>query len=346
MHIFITGGAGFIGTNLADSFLAQGHKIKIFDNFSRRGSELNVTALASKYTQGLRVIRGDIRMDIKKMEEEMGGADAIFHLAGQVAVTTSFRDPRYDFETNALGTLNVLEAVRRASPSAIFIVASTNKVYGALADVPIANSPTRYHFQNRPHGINESQPLDFHSPYGCSKGTADQYVHDYARMFGMPTVILRMSCIAGPHQFGIEDQGWVAHFVIRALFDQPVTIFGDGKQVRDILHVEDLSHLFTLLVTKGEELRGEIFNVGGGSEFSLSVLECLDLIEAKLGRKIERRFADWRAGDQKVYISDIGKVRERLGWTPTIPPEKTIEDIIAWTKGERETIERVLFRGT
>jgi CDP-paratose 2-epimerase len=239
MRFFITGGAGFIGSNSADYFLRQGHEVVVFDNLSRRGGPANLTWLRENHGARLQFIQGDIRDDAA-LATAVRGADVVLHLASQVAVTTSVQNPREDFEINALGTFNLLEAVRQAAPQAVVLYASTNKVYGGMADAAVREVNGRYAYTTYPQGIPESYPLDFHSPYGCSKGAGDQYMRDYARIYGLKTLVFRQSCIYGPRQFGIEDQGWVAHFVIAAVFGRPITIFGDGKQVRDLLHVSDL----------------------------------------------------------------------------------------------------------
>src|SRR5689334_18389410 len=286
MTILITGGAGFIGCNLAAALLRSGERVTIVDNLSRPRTDQNLAWLQAQFADRLRFERADIR-DQAAMNALIPGHDAVFHLASQVAVTTSVANPREDFEINAFGTLNVLEAARLAStPPAIFF-ASTNKVYGGMEEVRIVQQPTRYAYADFPEGISENQPLDFHSPYGCSKGAADQYVRDYARMFGIPTVVFRMSCIAGQRQFGNEDQGWVAHFLYTALQRSPVVIYGDGRQVRDVLCVEDLIHAFEAVRSQQEITRGQVYNVGGGQANTTSLVELLEQIEKLTGRKVD-----------------------------------------------------------
>ncbi len=269
MKTLITGGAGFIGSNLAHRLLSKDQEVVIYDNLARRGTEKNVTWLRENHGEAFQLIRGDIR-DAQRLEKVVGEVDLIYHLAAQVAVTTSVLDPREDFGINALGTLNVLEAARRCKNKPIVVFTSTNKVYGALEGIKVVDKGGRYDFANV-KGISESYPLDFHSPYGCSKGAADQYVRDYARIYGLPTVVFRMSCIYGPRQFGNEDQGWLAHFLISSLLGRPITIYGDGKQVRDILYIDDLLAAFESAVEQVETARGRVYNIGGGRENTISV---------------------------------------------------------------------------
>jgi CDP-paratose 2-epimerase len=258
-----------------------------------------------------------------------------------VAVTTSVTDPRTDFEINALGTFNVLEAARRAPRPPILLYSSTNKVYGGMEDAAIVQDGNRYRYAALPEGASEERTLDFHSPYGCSKGSADQYVRDYARIYGLRTVVFRQSCIYGPHQFGIEDQGWIAWFVLRALLGQRVTIYGDGKQVRDVLYVDDLVAAFDAAIERIDRVAGRIFNVGGGPHFTLSLLELLELIQRMEGRPLEHSFGDWRPGDQRVYISDVRKAQHELGWAPRVRPEEGVRHMRDWMAAHRGLIERV-----
>lgn len=336
MRMFITGGAGFIGTNCADHFLQQGHTLTLFDNLSRTGSRSNVEWLHERHgSQRLKVIKGDVR-DYHALTDAISGADIVIHLASQVAVTLSVQDPREDFEINALGTFNVLEAVRHSCPEAAFLYASTNKVYGGMADVQIQEQESRYVYADYAKGIPESYPLDFHSPYGCSKGAGDQYTRDYARIYGLRTVTFRQSCIYGRRQFGVEDQGWVAHFVIAAIMKRPISIYGNGKQVRDLLHVSDLIKAYELSIAKMDDIRGEVFNLGGGSDNTLSIwVEFQPLLESLAGRPIPVTRGEWRPGDQQVFITDIEKAAVMLGWRPTVSPAEGIGDLYDWVAANK-----------
>ena len=329
MDWLITGGAGFIGCNATRSLLRRGHTVVVFDNLSRPGADANLEWLRA---QGrLTFVRGDVRDHDEVAAVVRGHApDVVLHLAGQVAVTTALTDPRADFETNALGTFNVCEAVRRFAPDAILLNASTNKVYGHMPEVPVVRREERYEYEGRPDGIAESQPLDFHSPYGCSKGTGDQYVRDYARIYGLRTVNFRQSCIYGPRQFGVEDQGWVAWFTIAATLGRPITVYGDGRQVRDILYVEDLVDCYLRAVEAIDRAQGECFNVGGGPANVLSLLELIGLLAQTTGRRIPVTYADWRPGDQRVFVCDIGKAKRELGWAPTTGKIDGIRRLAGW----------------
>mgnify|MGYP000108938016 CR=1 FL=1 len=327
----ITGGAGFIGVNYAHRLLSRGEEVVIYDNLSRHGTEANVDWLRSEHgadTFELEV--ADVR-DFDALAAAARGADVIVHLAAQVAVTTSVEDPRTDFEVNALGTFNVLEVARLSGRRPIVLYASTNKVYGGMEDVVVVEEPTRYRYRDLPAGVPETQPLDFESPYGCSKGAGDQYVRDYARIYGLPTVVFRQSCIYGPRQMGVEDQGWVAWFVIAAVTGQPITIYGDGKQVRDLLYIDDLLDLYDRAVERIDMTAGEVYNVGGGPANTLSVwAEFGPLLERLVGRPIPVSYDDWRPGDQRVYISDIRKAQRELGWVPRIGVEEGIRRLYEW----------------
>jgi CDP-paratose 2-epimerase len=330
MRIFITGGAGFIGCNLAAHHLQRKDEVIIFDNLSRARTHHNLEWLQQ---QGpIQFIRGDIRhADELQVAMQSATPDLVVHLAGQVAVTTSVQNPRDDFENNALGTFNVLEAARQLKqPPAVFY-ASTNKVYGEMKSIPIVLDGTRYRYRDLPHGINESQPLDFHSPYGCSKGTGDQYVLDYARIYGLRTVVFRQSCIYGQRQFGIEDQGWVAHFLIAVANHRPLTIYGDGNQVRDLLNVKDLIAAYQSAWENIENVKGQVFNVGGGAGNTLSIWsEFGPLLEKLAGRPIPITHADWRPGDQLIFVSDNSKAKQWLGWEPRISIEHGIRELWDW----------------
>ena len=316
-RMLITGGAGFLGVNAAMHLIKEGWEVTVLDNLSRPGTERNLKWLITKYPHRVTFVKEDVR-NPSALGDHVKNQDAILHLAGQVAVTTSLVDPLTDFEVNAFGTFNLLEAVRVHNPEAPFLFSSTNKVYGKLDH---HNGPCK-----------ESQPIDFHSPYGCSKGAADQYVRDYARCFQMNTVVLRQSCIYGSHQYGTEDQGWVAHFVHSILKDRPLTIFGDGTQVRDLLDARDLSAMYSLAIERIDETRGEIYNVGGGPENQRNLLEVIDQIAELTGKKPQYTFADWREGDQKYYVSDIAKAKKVLDWEPRIAFDEGLRDLISWAE--------------
>jgi CDP-paratose 2-epimerase len=334
--ILITGGAGFIGCNLAATLLRSGERVTIVDNLSRPRTDQNLAWLQAQFADKLRFERADIR-DQAAMSALVPGHDAVFHLASQVAVTTSVLNPREDFEINALGTINILEAARLAStPPAVFF-ASTNKVYGGMEEVRVVEQPTRYAYADFPNGIPESQVLDFHSPYGCSKGSADQYVRDYARIYGLKTVVFRQSSIYGPRQFGVEDQGWAAHLVIAAVLGRPITIYGDGKQVRDMLYVDDLVAAYLSALGRIDTVGGRIYNVGGGPRNTISIwAEFCPLIERLIGKRIEVGYGEWRPGDQPVYISDIAKAERELNWKPTVAFEQGLERLVRWVEANRE----------
>jgi CDP-paratose 2-epimerase len=316
-RILITGGAGFLGVNAAIHLIKDGWEVTVLDNLSRPGTERNLKWLLTRYPHRVTFVKEDIRHK-SALAEHVKDQHAILHLAGQVAVTTSLVDPLLDFEVNAFGTFNVLEAVRLNNPEAPFIFSSTNKVYGKLDH---NNGPCK-----------ESQAIDFHSPYGCSKGAADQYVRDYARCFQMNTVVLRQSCIYGAHQYGTEDQGWVAHFVHSILNDRPITIFGDGSQVRDLLDARDLSACYSIAIERIDETRGEIYNVGGGPENQRNLLEVIDQIGELTGKTPQYSFAGWREGDQKYYVSDITKAKKVLGWEPGVAFDEGLRDLVAWAR--------------
>jgi CDP-paratose 2-epimerase len=339
----VIGGAGFIGVNAAEHYARQGHEVTVLDNFSRRGTQNNVDWLTNQHPR-VRVVRADIRTDLDVLAAEMARCDVALHLAAQVAVTTSVADPRSDFEINALGSFNVLEAARRAPNPPILLYSSTNKVYGGMEQVEIVLRDGRYVYGTLPLGVSESQPLDFHSPYGCSKGAADQYFRDFARIYGLRTVVFRQSCIYGAHQFGIEDQGWVAWFTLRSLFRQPVTIYGDGRQVRDVLYVDDLIALYDAAVANISVAAGQIYNIGGGPANILSLLDLVAILEKLSGEKMNYSFGPWRPGDQRVYISDIRRAEHELGWAPKISPEEGVRRMRDWMVANRATIEHV-YRG-
>jgi CDP-paratose 2-epimerase len=312
--------------------------VVIFDNLSRPGSEKNLEWLGTAGGR-LTFVRGDVRQaeELRRAVSAHAPLDAVLHFAAQVAVTTSVTDPRLDFDVNASGTLHLLEAVRALQLDPVLLFTSTNKVYGALAQVPVVAQPTRYAYAALPEGVDEAAPLDFYSPYGCSKGAADQYVHDYHRIFGLRTIVFRNSCIYGTRQFGIEDQGWLAWFAIAAVLGRPITIYGDGRQVRDVLFVDDLIEAMLRAVRRPEVTAGRVYNMGGGPRNSLSVwTEFGPLLERLLGRTVPVTYRDWRPGDQKVYISDIRRAQNDLQWSPQVGVEEGISRLVAWVRDHRD----------
>ncbi len=336
-HFLITGGAGFIGSNYVYRLLQRGEQVTIYDNLSRAGAPRNLDWLRQTFgAEAFRLIEGDVR-DAALLTSAAAEADVIVHLAAQVAVTTSVVHPRQDFEINAQGTFNVLEAARLSGRRPAVLYASTNKVYGGMEDVPIVEQETRWTYADLPHGCPETQPLDFHSPYGCSKGTGDQYVRDYARIYDLPTVVFRQSCIYGPRQFGIEDQGWVAWFVIAAVTGRPITIYGDGKQVRDLLYVEDLLNAYDAALNNLEVAAGQVYNLGGGPQNVIAIWsEFGPLLEELLGRPIPVRRGDWRPGDQRVFFADIRKAGRELGWQPQVDVRQGVTRLFEWVKAHPE----------
>ncbi len=333
LNYLVTGGAGFIGSNYVHRLLQRGAHVTIYDNLSRAGAPRNLDWLKKDFGEkSFDMQVADVR-DAAFIRTAARQADVIVHLAGQVAVTTSVADPRSDFEANAFGTFNALEAARLSGRDPIFIYASTNKVYGGMEDVAVAEDATRWHYADLVNGCPETQPLDFHSPYGCSKGTGDQYVRDYARIYGLRSVVFRQSCIYGPRQFGIEDQGWLAWMTIAAVTGRRITIYGDGKQVRDVLHVDDLLDAYDAALEKIDIAKGRVYNMGGGARNVLAVWsEFGPLLEKLLGRKIEVARAGWRPGDQRVFYANFSKARNELGWEPKIGLEQGIERLFRWVK--------------
>ncbi len=330
--VLITGGAGFVGVNLAAHWLAGGERVRIVDSLVRAGSERNIEWLRRRYPNDVEFVEADVR-NASALTAAMQGVEHVVHLAAQVAVTSSLVNPAFDFDVNAFGTLNVLEAARRARRAPSLIFTSTNKVYGGLEDLRVRAEADRYMPTTervRTRGIDESRCLDFHSPYGCSKGAAEQYVLDYSRSFGLRTAVFRMSCIYGPHQHGNEDQGWVAHMVRRALAGDAITIYGDGKQVRDILFVDDLVAAFDKARHDIDRLSGRAFNIGGGPENTVSLLELLRHLEQLLERRIERHFDAWRIGDQRYYVSDTGRFQNATGWQALTPVAQGLEALRDW----------------
>lgn len=339
MKLLITGGCGFLGSNLAAHALERGDELTVFDNLSRYGSSLNLDWLRS--LGDFTFVHGDIRNanDVDRLVQTVK-PNTIFHLAGQVAMTTSIANPRLDFEINALGTLNLLESIRLHAPEAAVLYSSTNKVYGDLEQFTYEEKPTRYHCVEHPNGFPEAVPLDFHSPYGCSKGSADQYMRDYARIFGLRTVVFRHSSMYGGRQFATYDQGWIGWFCQQALEvvkdpqREPFTISGDGKQVRDVLHAKDMQRLYFVTSDQVGKVRGEAFNIGGGRENSLSLLELFELLSEHLGlgsdlqfRKLKRR-----ESDQLVFIADISRVHDRLGWQPLVDASTGVAETLQWLR--------------
>ena len=338
-HILITGGAGFIGTNLADRLLSQGLNVIVLDDLSRPGSDKNLEWLADKHGSLLRFEHCDVR-NFDSLRARVHGASVVFHFAAQVAVTDSLLRPRHDFDVNAKGTLNLLEAIRNLSHPPVLVYTSTNKVYGALEDLNVTKHLCRYTpscDEIAKNGISESQSLDFHSPYGCSKGAADQYILDYARTFRLPAVVFRMSCIYGDHQNGTEDQGWVAHFLIRSNEGKPIRIYGDGMQVRDLLHVSDLLNAFELAVSRINETSGQPFNIGGGPQNTVSLLELLELMRKINIAPPQIEFESWRAADQRYYVSDTRKFRSKTGWTPQVCVPDGLRSLHKWLAQDRQS---------
>lgn len=338
----ITGGAGFIGCNYAHRLLGRGEQVLVYDNLSRRGTEANVTWLRESHgAEAFDLVVGDVR-DYDALAEAARGVDVIVHLAGQTAVTMSVVDPRSDFEDNALGTFNVLEAARRAGTNPVVLYSSTNKVYGGMEEIAIVEREADYTYRDFPLGISETQPLDFHSPYGCSKGAGDQYVRDYARIYGLPTVVLRQSCIYGPRQMGVEDQGWVAWFIIAAVTGQPITIYGDGKQVRDVLFVDDLLDAYDAAIAAAiAAAAGQVYNVGGGPANTMSVwAQFGPILERLMGHPIPVSRADWRPGDQRIYVSDVRKAERELGWRPRVGIEEGIRRLYEWVVANRSLLDK------
>jgi CDP-paratose 2-epimerase len=335
--VLVTGGAGFIGCNIADRLAADGNEVIVYDALAREGVERNLAWLKSRHGSKIVHLAADIR-DARAVDEAVRESQAVFHMAAQVAVTTSLLDPIEDFEVNIQGALNVLEAVRRRGGRAPVIFASTNKVYGDLADVGLELVGDAYRPVDpalRVRGVSESRPLDFHTPYGCSKGAADQYVLDYARSFDLPTCVMRMSCIYGPRQMGTEDQGWVAHFLIRALEGQQISIYGDGRQVRDILNVADTVEAYMQAWRRIGQVKGRAFNLGGGPSNAVSLVQLIGYIEELIGRKVDLAFSDWRAGDQRYYVSDPSSVRRELALGEPLDWRTGVAELAQWLSTER-----------
>jgi CDP-paratose 2-epimerase len=336
-RILITGGAGFIGCNAARFFRARNWSVTVLDNLSRQGTHNNLRWLRENSTFDFEQVDVRDRAAVDRVLAERR-FDAVLHLAAQVAVTTSVADPSMDFAVNALGTFNVLDGIRRYCPEAVFINASTNKVYGKIANAEYGLRDGRYAYFNRPFGIGESEPLDFLSPYGCSKGAADQYALDFARIYQIPATSFRQSCIYGPRQFGVEDQGWVAWFAIASMLGRDITIYGDGRQVRDVLHVDDLVRAYEAAIRAPEKVAAEAFNVGGGPGQVLSLFDLIKMLEARLGRSIPLKWDEWRPGDQRIYVSDIRKLDTALGWKPEIGVTAGIAQLMEWVTQNRAAV--------
>ncbi|MGE0870180.1 MAG: NAD-dependent epimerase/dehydratase family protein [Kofleriaceae bacterium] len=333
----IIGGAGFIGCNLAAHLARHGHRVRIYDDLSRGGAEHNLSWLQRAFAASISSHIADVR-DRESLRRAIADVDVVFHLAAQVAVTTSLDDPWQDFDVNARGTVEVLEAVRARDARPAVVFTSTNKVYGCLPDLALHSDGGAWHPDDRAlaeHGIDEQRPLEFRTPYGCSKGAADQYVLDYAHSFGVPATVFRMSCIYGPHQRGTEDQGWVAHFLIRALAGEPITIYGDGKQVRDVLFVDDLADAFTRAWADIDRLKGRAFNIGGGPANTISLHALLAMIERLHGSRPEVSYRSWRTGDQRYYVSNTSAFRAATGWRPRISASAGVEALYRWLSDQR-----------
>ena len=342
MKWLVTGGAGFIGTNVARRLLTDGHKVIVVDNLSRRGVRENLQFLRENFEFDF--IPGDVRDadSLSQIFTSHRDTDVVIHLAAQVAVTDSIANPANDFEINAAGTFKLCEAIRHRVPDAILLYASTNKVYGALSHLNLVEGTTRYALSEHPHGVSEQEPMDFYTPYGCSKGAAEQYVRDYARSYGLRTISFRQSCIYGPHQFGLEDQGWVAWFTIAAELGKPLKIYGDGKQVRDLLFVEDLVECYLSAVAHIEHCNGEIYNIGGGPFNACSLLELIDHLQTLSGQQIKYSIEDWRPGDQRIFVCDVRKALNDFGWRPTTPMIEGLGRLARWVHDSEAIIRRVI----
>lgn len=335
--VLVTGGAGFIGSNLADRLAGDGHRVRIYDALSRPGVQANLDWLIARHGDRIEPVIADIR-DEARLADAAAGAQAVFHMAAQVAVTTSLIDPREDFAINIAATVGLLEALRTRAPDVPLIFASTNKVYGDLSDLDMVLADDAYRPADpviHAHGVDERRPLDFHTPYGCSKGAADQYVLDYARSFGLRAAVLRMSCIYGRRQMGTEDQGWVAHFLIRALEGRPITLYGDGFQVRDILDVSDAVAAYLSVWRNIDAVSGGAFNLGGGPGNAVSLRRLLGHIGGLLGHEVDVSFSDWRAGDQRYFVADTRAAEAALGLGPKVEWRDGVAELARWLAQER-----------
>lgn len=339
--VLITGGAGFIGSNLAHRLAGLGRQVIVFDALSRPGVEANLDWLRTRHGSKIQPVIADLR-DRDKLDASIDRAGAIFHFAAQVAVTTSLQDPEGDFDVNLRGTLHVLEGARRQSRPPAVIFASTNKVYGNLADIRLAREGEAYLPEDpdlRAAGIGEGRPLSFYTPYGCSKGAADQYVLDYARGYGVPACVLRMSCIYGPRQLGTEDQGWLAHFLYSVRSGTPISIYGDGRQVRDVLYVDDAVDAYVAAWAQIAAVSGQAFNLGGGPDNAVTLLQVLHRIGELTGRTPDLRFAEWRPGDQRYFVADTSKIRNTLGLSDAVPWRAGLARLAEWIASERRELE-------
>jgi CDP-paratose 2-epimerase len=344
-NVLVTGGAGFVGSNFCDHVLSNypDSKVTIYDDFSRSGTEYNLSWLRNRYPDGKRlgVVRAALQ-DENTLSRAVLGKDLILHCAAQVAVTTSLADPRHDFNTNALGTLNLLEAARKSKSDPILLYCSTNKVYGELKGVPLKEKSSRYEFSGTYRdGIDESQSFDPCTPYGCSKAVGDMYFQDYAESYGTKSVVFRMSCIYGVHQYGTEDQAWISHFIVSLILGRPITIYGDGKQVRDILYINDLCRVFDLAAKRIEKIRGEVYNVGGGPQNTYSLLELIDYLEQIAGKKFSISYDYWRPADQRIYYSNISKAKRDFRWFPRISKETGVKLLYDWTLKNRRLFDKL-----
>lgn len=329
------GGVGFIGCHSTNRFAAN-QEVTVVDDLSRPGTNVHLEWLRKQRTfkfEKADIRHGEALRDIVRRTRP----DVVLHLASQVAVTTSVREPRHDFEVNALGTFNVLEAVRQEAPEALVMYSSTNKVYGGMEDVEVVLEAERYRYKNLPHGAGEDRPLDFHSPYGCSKGAGDQYVRDYARIYDLKTVVFRQSCIYGTRQFGVEDQGWIAWFAICAVTGRPITIFGDGYQARDVLWVDDLLDAYQAAIDRRGAMNGRVYNLGGGPANQLSLRESLRILEANLGSPITVKYSSPRPGDQRVFVADTRLAEKELGWRARTSPTEGVGKLLRWAQ-ENKTL--------
>jgi CDP-paratose 2-epimerase len=343
-RIIITGGAGFMGVNFANYYLNKGYSVLVFDNLSRKGGFENLEWLKKNpNARNLDIMVGDVRFPTKALAGKVESSDAIFHFAAQVAVTTSVTEPGHDFDVNAKGTFNMLELVRNSRGNKpVFFYASTNKVYGGMEDVQIIEDKDRYWYKDFPDGIPEDRSLDFHSPYGCSKGCADQYVRDYARIYGLRTVVFRQSCIYGYRQFGIEDQGWVAWFLIATILERPITIYGNGKQVRDVLFIDDLIRAYDMAWDNISSVSGKVYNIGGGPGNAISLHDLVSYLRKEVNPSLSVSYSDWRPGDQPIYISDITRSKQDFGWQPEVSWNSGVKDLLSWVITNKEMLHKVL----
>jgi CDP-paratose 2-epimerase len=335
--VLVTGGAGFIGSNIANALAERGHEVLVYDALSRPGVEKNLAWLQERHSDLIVPVIADVR-DEDELARAAREVQAVFHMAAQVAVTTSLADPREDFEINIRGTLNLLDAIRLKGDGTPVVFASTNKVYGDLADLKFDLKGDKYIAADpsvAANGVGEARPLDFHTPYGCSKGAADQYVLDYARSFAMRTAVLRMSCIYGVRQMGTEDQGWVAHFLIRALEGRPITLYGDGCQVRDILDVSNAVEAYLKAWERIDRVKGRAFNLGGGPRNAVSLRELIAHIAGIVGHEVAVEYSDWRAGDQRYFVADTRNVRSELGLAPEVPWKDGVSALAEWLRESR-----------